>query len=67
MFGAIIQVIVAFCKGAEKYAKAFEASGDIVIRITSVADKHVQNWEYEQDQAILDNRAKIQAKLTSQA
>lgn len=63
MFGAIISVIVAFCKGAEKYAKAFEASGDIIIRVTTVADKHVQNWEFEQDAIILDNQAKVKAKL----
>ena len=65
MFGAVIQVIIAFCRGAEKYAKAFEASGDIVIRVTTVADKHVQNWEYEQDAQILENKAKVQAKLAA--
>ena len=58
MFGAIIAVIVSFCRGAEKYAKAFEVSGDMVTRVITVTDKHVQNWELEQDQKIAENKAK---------
>ena len=61
--GAAFAVIIALCRGFQRYAEAFEATGSIAIRVTSVADKHVQNWEFEQDQTIIENRAKVQAKL----
>jgi|LauGreDrversion4_2_1035121.scaffolds.fasta_scaffold4191622_1 hypothetical protein len=59
MFSAIITVIVSFCRAFEKYALAFEASGDMANRIVKVADKHVQNWELEQDQKIAEAKAKV--------
>ncbi|WP_396190630.1 hypothetical protein [Flavobacterium sp.] len=59
MFGAIINVIVSLCAAASKYAKALEASGDMVNRVVTVADKHVQNWELEQDQKIQAAKALV--------
>ena len=61
--GAIFRVIIAMCKGAERYAEAFEATGSVANRVVRVADKHVANWEYEQDAKILETRAQVAAKL----
>lgn len=61
MIGAIINVVVSICVALQKYAKAFEASGDMVNRIVTVADKHVHNWELEQDQKINETKAKVLA------
>lgn len=61
MFGAIINVVISVCLALQKYAKAFEASGDMVNRVVTVADKHVQNWELEQDLKISEVKAKVLA------
>lgn len=55
---AALSVFVSLCAGLEKYALAFSATGDIVHRIATVGDKHVQQWEIEQDQAIQAAKAK---------
>jgi len=67
MLGAIFNVVISICVALQKYAKAFEASGDMANRIVTVADKHVHNWELEQDQKIEATKAKVLAsKSTAQ-
>ena len=56
---AALSVFVSICAGLEKYALAFSATGDMVHRIAKVGDKHVEQWEIEQDEAIA--KAKLKA------
>ena len=54
---AAISVFISVCAGLEKYAKAFEATGTIAHRIATVGDKHVEQWEIEQDANIAKAKA----------
>jgi hypothetical protein len=55
---AALSVFVSICAGLEKYALAFSATGDMVHRIAKVGDKHVEQWEIEQDAVIAQAKAK---------
>jgi hypothetical protein len=55
---AALSVFVSICAGLEKYALAFSATGDMVHRIAKVGDKHVEQWEIEQDAVIAQAKRK---------
>ena len=55
---AFIAVFISFCRGAQRYAEAFEATGTIAHRIATVGDKHVEQWEIEQDAKIAEAKRK---------
>ena len=50
-------------KGVNKYALAFEKTGDIAVAAADVGLKHVKNWETEQDMQIAHNQRLLADKL----
>lgn len=58
---AALAVFISFCKGAQRYAEAFEATGNTAKRIANVGDKYVEQWEIEQDANIARAKAQVAA------